>query len=78
MRINLVLGDGLGYLCRAMRSLIVPVFIVFNPGLSSVQILHVEGVLAPKFRKLVVQVLDHEWVDVLRRLRGNETDAELA
>jgi len=78
MRINLVLGYGLGYLCRAMRSLIVPVFIVLDPGLSSVQILHVEGVLAPKFRKLIVQVLDHEWVDVLRRLRGNETDAELA
>ncbi len=78
MRINLVLGYGLGYLCRAMRSLIVPVFIVLDPGLSSVQILHVEGVLAPKFRKLVVQVLDHEWVDVLRCLRGNETDAELA
>ena len=61
-----------------MRSLIVPVFIVLNPRLSSVQILHIEGVLAPQFRKLGGQVLDHERVNVSRRLRGNEANAELA
>ena len=61
-----------------MRGLIVPVLVVLDPGLSSVQTVHFDRVLAPKLRKLVVQVFDHEGVDILRRLRGNETDAELA
>jgi len=61
-----------------MRGLIVPVFIILDPGLSSVEILHAEGVLAPKFLKLTPQVREHEYVDDLRCLGGNETDAELA
>ena len=61
-----------------MRSLIVPVFVILEPRLSSVYSLHPNGVLAPQFRKLGGQVLDHERVHVFRRLRGNEANAELA
>lgn len=61
-----------------MRGLVVPVFIVLNPGFSSVRILHLDDVLAPKLCELVMQVFDHEWVDIFRCLRRNETDTELA
>jgi hypothetical protein len=61
-----------------MCSFVVPMFIVLNPGLSSVQILHIDAVLAPQFRKLGGQELDHERVNVFRRLRRNEANAELA
>jgi hypothetical protein len=61
-----------------MGSLVVPVFVVLNPRLSSVQILYIDGVLAAQFRKLGGQVLDHERVNVVRRLRRNEANAELA
>jgi hypothetical protein len=61
-----------------MGSLVVPVFVVLDPRLSSAQILHLDGVLATQFRKLGGQVLDHERVNVVRRLRRNEANAELA
>jgi len=61
-----------------MGSLVVPVFVILDPRLSSVQIFHVDGVLAAQFRKLSGQILDHERVNVVRRLRRNEANAELA
>ncbi len=61
-----------------MGSLVVPVFVVLDPRLSSVQILHVDGVLATQLRKLGGQVLDHKGVNVFRRLRRNEANAKLA
>ena len=61
-----------------MGSLVVPVFVVLDPRLSSVQILNIDSVFAPQFRKLGIQVLDHERVNVLRSLRRNEANAELA
>ena len=61
-----------------MGSLVIPVFVVLDPRLSSVQVLHIDGVLASQFRKLGIQVLDHKRVNVLRRLRRNEANAELA
>ena len=66
------------YLRRTVRGLVVPVFIILDPGLSSVEILQVEGIPAPKFLKFLFQVIEHKWIDVCRRLRGDETDAELA
>jgi hypothetical protein len=78
MRINLVLKGSQVYLCRTMRGLVVPVFIILDPGLPSVEILDAEGVLAPKFLELTPQVRAHEYVDEFRRLGGNKTDAELA
>ena len=61
-----------------MGSLVVPVLVVLDPRLASVQILHMHGVLAAQFRKFGGQVLDHERVNVVRRLRRNEANAELA
>lgn len=61
-----------------MGSFVVPVFVVLDPRLSSVQILHLDGVLTAQFRKLGGQVLDHKRVNVVRRLRRNEANAELA
>jgi hypothetical protein len=61
-----------------MGCLIVPVFVVLDPGLSSVRNLHINGVLAAQFRKLGGQVLDYKRVNIVRRLRGNEANAELA
>lgn len=61
-----------------MGSLVVPVFVVLDPRLSSVQILNFDGALAAQFRKLGGQVLDHERVNVVRRLRRNEANAKLA
>jgi hypothetical protein len=61
-----------------MCSFVVPMFIVLDPGLSSMQTLYIDAVLASQFRKLGGQKLDHEWVNVFRCLRGNEANAELA
>ena len=81
MGINLTLrrSQSQSHLCHTIRRLVVPVFMVLNPGFSSVRILYPDhGVLAPKLCELVVQVFDHEWTDIFRYLRRNETDAELA
>ena len=61
-----------------MGSFVIPVFIILDPRLSSVQVLHIDGVLAAQFRKLGGQVLDHERINVIRRLRRNEANAKLA
>ena len=61
-----------------MRGLVVPVFMILDPGFSPVHILHPDGVLAPKLGELVVQVFDHEWINIVRCLRGDETDAKFA
>ena len=36
-----------GYLCRTMGSFIVPVLVVLDPGLSTVQIFNAYRILAP-------------------------------
>ena len=62
---------------RFTKCSVVSMSIVMNTGFSSIQILHIDAVLTPQFRKLGGRELNHERVNVFRCLRRNEANAEL-